>query len=72
MPTQKLPTSLTKKNNSNRVRLRNQAMKSGKVRKGDGMEIDHIKPLSKGGTFAKENMRIISKKQNRVKSSRKI
>ncbi|MBF42738.1 MAG: HNH endonuclease [Gammaproteobacteria bacterium] len=49
---------------------RNQAMKEGKVKKGDGKHIDHIKPLSKGGTNGKKNIRIVSAKTNLRKGAK--
>lgn len=44
---------------------RRQAMAAGKVRKGDGKDVDHKKPLSKGGTNSKSNLRVVSAKTNR-------
>ena len=49
---------------------RKQAMKEGKVKKGDGKHIDHIKPLSKGGTNGKKNIRIVSAKTNLKKGAK--
>ena len=37
----------------------------GKVRKGDGKDVDHKKPLSKGGSNAKSNLRVVSASKNR-------
>lgn len=34
-----------------------------------GQEVDHIKPLSKGGTSAKSNLRCVSLNTNRRKGS---
>jgi hypothetical protein len=48
-----------------RNKARREAMKDGKVKKGDGKEVDHIKPLSKGGSYAKSNRRVVSRKTNR-------
>lgn len=39
-------------------------MKAGKVHKGDGKEVDHKHPLSKGGSNAKSNLRIRSAAAN--------
>lgn len=48
--------------------LRNKArallIKQGKVHKGDGMEVDHIKPLSQGGSNNASNLRVISAHRN--------
>lgn len=38
--------------------------KAGKVHKGDGKAVDHIKPLSKGGTSDKSNLRVVPERQN--------
>lgn len=45
-------------------RLRYKMEKEGKVSKGDGKQIDHKKPRSKGGTDARSNLRIVSKSKN--------
>ncbi|MBR0340773.1 MAG: HNH endonuclease [Oscillospiraceae bacterium] len=39
-------------NRSKRNQARREMEKAGKCHKGDGMEVDHIKPLSKGGATA--------------------
>jgi 5-methylcytosine-specific restriction endonuclease McrA len=54
-----------KKQRAARNKARREAEKEGKVRKGDGKEVDHIKPLSKGGTNAKSNRRVVSRRTNR-------
>jgi len=38
--------------------------KAGKVHKGDGKAVDHIKPLSKGGSNDRSNMRVVPERQN--------
>jgi len=38
--------------------------KEGKVHKGDGTNVDHIKPLSKGGTGARSNLRVVDNNVN--------
>ena len=43
--------------------------KEGRVKKGDGKHVDHIKPLSKGGTNGKKNLRVISAKANMRKGA---
>jgi len=47
-----------------RNKARREAIKAGRVEKGDGKEIDHIVPLSKGGSNTKSNTRIRSKSKN--------
>lgn len=46
-----------------RQRARRALDKKGVARK--GKDIDHIKPLSKGGTNAPSNLRVVSKSANR-------
>lgn len=40
-------------------------MKEGKVRKGDGKDVDHKKPLAKGGSNSRSNLRVRSASANR-------
>lgn len=40
-------------------------MEAGKVRKGDGKDVDHKKPLSKGGSNSTSNLRVRSASSNR-------
>ncbi len=54
-----------KKNRAKRNAARRKARKGGKVSKGDGNDIDHVKPLSKGGTNAASNLRVKSASKNR-------
>jgi 5-methylcytosine-specific restriction endonuclease McrA len=44
---------------------RRQLMKEGKVRVGDGKDVDHKKPLSKGGGNSRSNLRAVSASKNR-------
>lgn len=44
---------------------RRKLMKEGKVKKGDGKDVDHAKPLSKGGTNARSNLRVKTASDNR-------
>lgn len=39
--------------------------KAGITHKGDGKDVDHTKPLSKGGTTVKSNLRVVSESANR-------
>ena len=43
---------------------RRDAIKKGLVHKGDKKQVDHIKPLSKGGTNSQSNLRIVSHSRN--------
>lgn len=54
-----------RKNRSLRTIARNQAIADGRVSRGDGKDIDHVKPLSKGGSNAKSNTRVRSASSNR-------
>jgi hypothetical protein len=40
-------------------------MKAGKVKKGDGKEVDHIKMLDAGGKNNKKNLRVVPESVNR-------
>ena len=53
------------KNRVARNKARAQLMKEGKVSKGDGKDVDHIKPLSKGGSSSKSNLKVKSASSNR-------
>ena len=52
-------------NRSERTVARRQANASGVTHKGDGKDLDHIKPLSKGGSNSKSNLRAVSEHANR-------
>jgi 5-methylcytosine-specific restriction endonuclease McrA len=49
---------------------RRQMMKEGLVRKGDGKDVDHKKPLHKGGSNKRSNLRVLPKSLNRAWRSR--
>jgi len=53
----------------NKREMRNQAraelMRDGKVKKGDGKDVDHKKPMRSGGTTTRSNLRVRSVKANR-------
>ena len=46
---------------------RNKARRTLGLAVGDKREVDHIKPLSKGGSNAKSNLKAVSRKINRKK-----
>lgn len=51
-------------NRAQRNAARREMMKKGVVSKGDGMDVDHKRPISKGGGNA-GNLRVVSKSANR-------
>jgi len=46
---------------------RNRARRKVGLNVGDAREVDHKKPLSKGGSNGKDNLRTVSQKTNRKK-----
>ncbi len=50
--------------------LRNSARRQSGLRVGDPREVDHIVPLSKGGSAKKSNLRIVSRHTNRSKMAK--
>lgn len=44
---------------------RREAISSGKARVGDGKDVDHRIPLSKGGSNQPSNLRVVSASENR-------
>jgi len=54
-----------KKKRAARNRARYQLMKEGVVKKGDGKDVDHKKPMSKGGTNKRSNLRAVPASKNR-------
>jgi hypothetical protein len=53
------------KDRAKRNKARRDMMDEGKVSKGDGKDVDHKNPLSKGGGTARSNLRVTSKSANR-------
>ncbi len=51
--------------NAKRHKLRRAMEKAGKVHKGDGRDVDHVKALSKGGSNSMSNARVTSPGANR-------
>lgn len=54
-----------RKNRSERTVARNESNASGRTHKGDGMDLDHKVPLSKGGSTKSSNTRVVSAGTNR-------
>lgn len=53
------------KKRAERNKARREMEKEGKVHKGDGLDVDHTKPLVKGGSNKPSNWRIRTKSANR-------
>ena len=53
------------KNRAERVKARRMMEKTGAASKGDGKDVDHVKPMRSGGTSVKGNLRMRSKSANR-------
>lgn len=49
---------------------RNKARSTMGLKVGDKREVDHKKPLSKGGSNKKSNLRVVSRKTNRKKGAK--
>ena len=58
-------TEIQKKNRAKRNKALRQEMRLGNVHKGDGMDVDHKKPLIKGGGVSLSNLRVVSQHANR-------
>lgn len=58
-------TELQKKNRAKRNAARAKLARTGRVKKGDGKDVDHVKPLSKGGSNTGGNLRVKSASANR-------
>lgn len=56
---------------SERTTARRQSNAAGTTHKGDGTNLDHVKPLSKGGTSDKSNLRVVSEAKNKSFSRNK-
>ena len=53
-----------KKARAERMAARRKLEKEGKVHKFDNKQVDHIQPLSKGGSNDRKNLRVRSQKAN--------
>ena len=54
-----------RKKRSERSVARVKSNRAGITSKGDGKDLDHARPLSKGGTSSKSNLRVVSASENR-------
>lgn len=63
------PENVKKRTNNNAARA--MLMKEGKVRKGDGKDVHHIKPQRSGGGNNRSNLRAVPKSKNRAWRSEK-
>jgi len=52
-------------NRAKRNAARAEMEKKGAVTKGDGKDVDHRKPIAKGGGNGSGNLRVVPKSQNR-------
>jgi hypothetical protein len=57
------------KKRAERVKARRMMEKAGLATKGDGKDVDHIRPLKSGGTSARSNLRMRSRSANRSDKS---
>jgi len=58
-------TEKVKKKRAQRNKARRMLMREGVVHKGDGKDVDHKKPLSKGGTTVRSNLKAVPAAANR-------
>lgn len=59
-----------KPKNKKQRALRNAARKKVGLKTGDKREADHKRPLKKGGSNSKQNLRIVSRSTNRKKGAK--
>lgn len=57
------PENVKKRTQRNQARAK--LAKAGLVSKGDGKDVDHIKPVRSGGSNARSNLRVVDKSKNR-------
>ena len=58
------PDQIKKRGKRNAARAK--LMKEGKVKKGDGLEVDHKRPISKGGGNSRSNLAVKPRSANRA------
>lgn len=59
-------TEQAKKARAQRNKARRKLLAEGKVTKGDGMDVHHKKPLSKGGKTEAGNLAVVPASKNRT------
>ena len=60
-----------RRNRSGRNKARRLMVMAGRARKGDGKEVDHKRPVKRGGSLTgRGNLQVMSRKANREKGSR--
>lgn len=64
---EKFNNSKEQKKRALRNAARRAMVKAGKAHKGDGKDVDHKKPLSKGGSNSMKNLQMKSRHLNRGK-----
>lgn len=64
------PEQVDKREMRNKARA--EMARDGKVKKGDGKDVDHKKMLDSGGTNDKSNLRVVDKETNRGWRKRQI
>lgn len=57
------PENVNKRERNNAARR--EAIREGKARVGDGKDVDHKRPLRKGGSNADSNLRVVDRSDNR-------
>jgi hypothetical protein len=57
------------KDRAARNKARRAAISDGTAKKGDGTHVDHIRPLTSGGSTTKSNTRVVSAKTNLAKEA---
>ena len=58
-------TTKAKKARAQANKARRMLMREGVVHKGDGKDVDHKQPLSKGGKTVRSNLRVVDSSDNR-------
>ena len=58
------PENVEKRSNNNKARA--MMMKEGRVKKGDGKDVDHVKPQRAGGGNSRSNLRVLPASKNRA------